>query len=235
MQGHGDNLSHLHANLLDDAVPPPLSPLIFSDVYFDDSSSLSPQTESTISPTDAPDSAATVYTTEELQTPTGNDMLKQIHLIHDCVTDASAQKKRTMTVPDRRSDGHFEMAVDTAHDFIGVGGDNRSNGIPMGDTLPELSSFRPTYADPQGQPSIAPSSNKVARGFRSPAQLAGPVAPDTPAWMRPMHLVDTGGSFCKVHKYGYESCGRREVLDSHYWEDDNWPEDSSDESNSSEN
>lgn len=296
MQGHGDNLSHLHANLLDDAVPPRLSPLIFSDVYFDDSSSLSPQTESTISPTDAPDSAATVYTTEELQTPTGNDsmhpellntrfiiaknraVLKQIHLIHDCVTDASAQKKRTITVPDRRSDGHFEMAVEAAHDFIGVGGDNRcllrhetiteraptprmSNGIPMGDTLPELSSFRPTYADPQGQPSIASSSNKVARGCRSPAQLAGPVVPDTPAWMRPMHLVDTGGksiytnihddgpirhalclwcfraqgSFCKVHKYGYESCGRREVLDSHYWEDDNWPEDSSDESNSSEN
>jgi hypothetical protein len=74
--------------------------------------------------------------------------------------------------------------------------------------------------------------------------------------MRPMHLIDTGGksiytnvhddgpirhalclwcfrtqgSFRKVHKHGYESCGRREVLDSHYWEDDNWPEDSTDES-----
>ena len=294
MQGHDDNLSHLHANLFNNAVPTPLSPLIFSDVYFDDSSSLSPPTESTISPTDAPDSAATVYTTEELRTPTRNDSmnpeslntcfivannsaaLKQI--LHDCLTDASAQKKRTMTVPDLRSDGYFEMAVDAAHDFIGVDGDNRrlvrhatfteraptsrmSNGIPMSDTLPELSSFRPTHADPQGQPSILPSSDKAARGFSSPAQLAGPAAPDTPAWMRPMHLVDTGGKsiytnvhddgpirhalclwcfrtqggFRKVHKYGYESCGRREVLDSHYWEDDKWPEDSSDESNDSEN
>ncbi|KAF3039672.1 hypothetical protein E8E11_006265 [Didymella keratinophila] len=289
-QGHGDNLSHRHTNSFADVLPPPPSPLIFSDVYFDDSS-LSPQTETMISPTDAPTSAATVYTTEELQTPTGNDSmdpdllatylavanncvaLKQTHFVHDCVTDASAQQRRTMTVPDLRSNGYFEMAVDATNDLIGVGSDNRcllrhetfteraptprmSIDPPMSDILPELSSFRPTDADSQGQPSTVYSSNTVARGFSSPAQLAGPAAPDTPAWMRPMHLVDTGGksiytnvhddgpirhalclwcfrtqgSFRKVHKYGYESCGRREVLDSHYWEDDKWSEDSSDES-----
>jgi hypothetical protein len=73
MHGPGDNLLRLQSPPLEDTIPPPLSPLIFSDFHFDDSSSLSPQTESTISPIDAPTSAATVYTTEELRTPTGND------------------------------------------------------------------------------------------------------------------------------------------------------------------
>lgn len=72
MQGHGD-LSLPYADLFDDTIESPLSPLIFSDVYFDDDSSpLSPQTENPISPTDAPTSAATVYTAEELRTPTGD-------------------------------------------------------------------------------------------------------------------------------------------------------------------
>jgi hypothetical protein len=296
MQGHGDNMSHLHANSFDNAIPSPMSPFIFSDVYLDDSSSLSPQTETTISPTDAPTSAATGYTTEELQTPTwGNSMdpkslniclivannraaLKRIHLVHESLTDASAQKRRTMTVPDLRSERYFEMAVDAPHDFIGVGGDNRcllrhetfterapapimSIGSPTHDILPELSSFRPSDAGPQGQQSIVPSATKVACVFTSPAQPPSPAVPDTPAWMRPMHLVDTGGksiyknihddgpirhalclwcfrtqgSLRRVHKYGYESCGRKEVLDSHYWEDDRWPADSSDESNDSDN
>lgn len=177
-----------------------------------------------------------------------------------------------MTFPDIRSDGYFEIAVDAPHDFIGVGGNNRcllqhttfveraptprmSIGASTNDVLPELSSFRPTAANPQGQPSMAASPNLHA----SPTESASTAAPDTPAWMRPMHLVDTGGksvyknvhddgpirhalclwcfrtqgSFCKVHKHGYELCGRREVLDSHYWEDNKWPEDSSDELNES--
>lgn len=183
-----------------------------------------------------------------------------------------------MTVPNLRSVGYFEMAVEAPHHSIRVGGDNRclfrhetfteraptphtSNCTTIGDTLPELSSFRPTDADPQGQPSTVPPSNKAACRFSNFAQPADSAAPDTPAWMRSMHLVDTGGKFiyrnvhddgpirhalclwcfrtrgkfCKVHSYGYESCGRKEVLDSHYWEDDNWPEDSSDESDDPDN
>lgn len=178
-----------------------------------------------------------------------------------------------MTVPDLRSEGYYEMAVVAPHGFVGVGGDNRcllrhetfteraptpwmSVGMSTNDILPELSSFRPTAADPQGQPSLGPSSQKVPGAFTSVAEPASPAISDMPAWMRPMHLVDTGGksiymnvhddgpirhalclwcfrtqgSFRKVHKHGYESCGRKEVLDSHYWEDDKWPEDSSDES-----
>lgn len=169
------------------------------------------------------------------------------------------------------------MAVDAPHMFIGVGGDNRSLlrhetfteqaptpsmsiGTPMNDTLPKMSSFRSTDVNAQGQPSIGPLM-KVARAFTSPTESTSLAIPDTPAWLRPMHLVDTGGksiyknvhddgpirhalclwcfrtqgSFCKVHKHGYESCGRNEVLDSHYWEDDKWPEDSSDEWNDSDN
>lgn len=71
MQGRGTNSLHLQAPSLDTAIPPSFAPLIFSDVYFDDSSSLSPQTEITISPTDAPTSAMTIYTAEALRTPTG--------------------------------------------------------------------------------------------------------------------------------------------------------------------
>ncbi len=127
------------------------------------------------------------------------------------------------------------------------------------DALPELSSFRPTETGLQdqsvlGRPSRRPTGTPPIDG--ATAQI-----PDTPAWMRSMHLVDAGGlsiymnihddgpirhalclwcfrthgDFCKVHRHGYESCGRTEVLDSHYWEDDTWPEDSSDESTSSDN
>ncbi|KAF3042732.1 hypothetical protein E8E12_009469 [Didymella heteroderae] len=220
-QSHGNDLLHLQAPPPGNAIPPPLSPLIFSDVYFDDSSSLSPQTETTISPTDAPTSAATVYTAEELQTSSGDDALKRTHLIHDSQTHASAQKRRTMTMPDLQSEGYFEMAVDAPHCFIGVGGDNRCllrnetfteraptprmwPEIRTNDRLPELSSFRPTDADPQGQPNIGPSSHKVARAFTSPAEPASPAVPDDPAWMRPMHLVDTGGTsiYTNVHDDG---------------------------------
>lgn len=74
-QGHGDQSLYLRAPPLRDSIPPPLSPLVFSDVYFDDSSSMSPQTETTVSPSDAPTSAATVHTAEELRTPSGDDGL----------------------------------------------------------------------------------------------------------------------------------------------------------------
>ncbi|KAF1925916.1 uncharacterized protein M421DRAFT_227482 [Didymella exigua CBS 183.55] len=276
IQGRNNHSLHLKTPPLGNATPPPLSPLIFSDVYFDDSSSLSPQTETTVSPTDVPTSAATAYTAEELRTPTGDDALKRSHYVDDSLTDASAQKRRTMTVPEIRSEGYFDIAVDIPHGFIGVGGDNRCllrhetfteraptprmlTEMSMSDVQPGLSSFRPTAADPQGRPSLGPLSQRVSRAFTSPPEPTSPALPDTPAWMRPMHLVDHGGrsvytnihddgpirhalclwcfrthgSFRKVHKYGCETCGRKEVLDSHYWEDDKWPEDSSDESNCS--
>lgn len=67
-QGRDNTPFHLQASAFGHDMPRPLSPLIFSDVYFDDSS-YSPHTEITASPTEAPTSAATVYTTEELLTP----------------------------------------------------------------------------------------------------------------------------------------------------------------------
>jgi hypothetical protein len=60
-QGHDFSHFHLQASALSNDIPRPLSPLMFSDVDFDDSS-CSPQTELTISPTEAPTSAATVDT-----------------------------------------------------------------------------------------------------------------------------------------------------------------------------
>lgn len=78
MQSRGTNLLHLQAPPLGNTIPPPLSPLIFSDVYFDDSSSLSPQTETTVSPTEALTSAATVHTAEEIRTPIGDDGLSPL-------------------------------------------------------------------------------------------------------------------------------------------------------------
>lgn len=85
MQGSHNNSFHPQTLPPGHAIPPPLSPLIFSDVYFDDSSSMSAQTDTTISPTDAPTSAATVYTAEDLQTPTGDDSKKQIlRLLSTC-------------------------------------------------------------------------------------------------------------------------------------------------------
>jgi hypothetical protein len=81
-----------------------------------------------------------------------------------------------------------------------------------------------------------------------------PQLPDTPPWMRPMLLMDTDsmsiyktthgeslryslclhcfsrhGDFCKVLTRGYETCGRHEVLRSHYWESNAWPEESDEE------
>lgn len=202
---------------------------------------------------------------------------KRIYLSDDSTPEASAKKKRALTLPDLRGEAYSRMAVDTAHSFIGVGGDNRCMhreecfterasapripaGLGMSDALPELSSFRPTDADTQGQTTLSPPSPGLARAFSSPVRSPDPTMPDTPAWMRPMHLIDTGGksiymnahddgpirhalclhcfrtqgSFRKVHRYGYETCGRTGVLDSHYWEDDAWPEDLSDDSASSE-
>ena len=68
VQGHDNTPFHLQASAFGHDVPRPLSPLIFSDVDFDDSA-YSPHTEITASPTEAPTSAATVYTTEEPLTP----------------------------------------------------------------------------------------------------------------------------------------------------------------------
>ncbi|KZM21377.1 hypothetical protein ST47_g7486 [Ascochyta rabiei] len=256
----------------------PLSPLIFSDVDFE-SSSLSPQTETTISPTEAPISGATVHTAEEswaLIDRQNMNSSKRIHFSDDSTPEASPKKKRTMTLPEIRSEAFSKMAINAPHFFVDLGRDDRcvlrdetfterlptprmSFGIATTDALPELSSFRPTAANPQGQPVRTPPSQKMTHTSTSLTRSPSPTAPETPAWMRPMHLVDTGGksiylnvhddgpirhalclycfrthgSFRKVHKYGYETCGRTEVLDSHYWESDTWPVESSDDSTSS--
>jgi hypothetical protein len=175
---------------------------------------------------------------------------------------------------DLRKEGSFKASADDFRGFCNIGGDNLRLRTHDGfterapetrtmattskdDAIPELSSFRPTD---QGPPGPSKSRPKLQRASTSPTRQPDSVLPDEPAWMRPLHLVDTGrmsiyknvhddgpirhalclwcyrrrGQFRKVHKHGYESCGSAEVLDSHYWEDDTWPEDTdeSDESDS---
>ncbi|KAF9697552.1 hypothetical protein EKO04_004391 [Ascochyta lentis] len=265
--------------LFGNGIARPLSPLMFSDVDFD-SSSLSPLTESTVSPTEAPTSAGTVYTAKGSRTPVERENAhssKRTRFSDDTDPEASPQKRRTMTLPDIHSEGYSKMTIEAPHCFIGLGGDNRcvlrdatfteraptprmSVDLATTDALPELSSFRPTDADPRGQPTRSSPSHRLARAFTSPTGSPSSAIPDTPAWMRPMHLIDTGaksiylnvhddgpihhalclycfrthGSFCKVHKHGYETCGRTEVLDSHYWESDSLSEESFGGSTSSE-
>ena len=198
---------------------------------------------------------------------------KRTHFSDDSTPGKSPQKKRTLTLPELQGEGCFRVANGASRELIGVGGDNRCvlrdetfierapapimlADISANDILPELSSFRPTVADLQSKPQLNIPPLKLAHAFTSLIEAASPAVPNTPAWMRPMHLVDSGGKsiytnvhddgpirhalclwcfrtrgdFRKVHRHGYESCGRTEVLDSHYWEDNAWPEDSSDDS-----
>jgi hypothetical protein len=181
-----------------------------------------------------------------------------------------------MTLPDLRDEAFSRLTDDAPSLFIGVGGDDRCvyrnenfterapiprMSVDMSTThaLPELSSFRPSVTSP---PDVSPFGSPVrtlARAFTSPVQPVSLTVPDTPAWMRPMHLIDLGdksiymnthddgpirhalclycfrtrGSFQKVHRYGYETCGRTEVLDSHYWESECGLDESSDSSTAS--
>jgi len=101
--------------------------------------------------------------------------------------------------------------------------------------LPELSSFRPD-TNPTTTP-IRPAARRSSAPPNSPS-----VSPETPSWARSLHLVDTDisiykgpideqrenslclycfsshGNFSKMLPHGYETCGREEMLDSHYWE-----------------
>lgn len=294
---HDNTPFHLQIPPFGNHVARPLSPLIFSDADFDDSSQ-SPRTETTASPTELPTSAATMYTAEEPHTPNGGESMHSLDPCHILFTanyntvrkrarfydspdnstpEASPQKMRTVTLPDIRGEAYYKMMVDAPCYFIGMGGDHRCVlrdetfterapppkvpvSLSTADDLPELSSFRPNVSDAQGQPRLGTPPERLARAFTSPAEPTSPGIPDTPAWMRPMHLIDTGGksiymnahddgpirhalclycfrnrgSFEKVHKHGYETCGRTEVLDSHYWDSDTSPEESSDESTCSE-
>jgi hypothetical protein len=168
-----------------------------------------------------------------------------------------------MTLPKPPNQTHSKMRTGSLSLRASVDRDSRSVvqdptftervGTPRGSMdryFPEVSSFRPGLATPQGQP----INNAVQPALRVPPPSRNPSAspepPDTPPWMRPMHLVDTEtmsiyknvhgdsaryslclhcfsqhGDFCKVLTYGYETCGRHEVLKSHYWESGTWPED----------
>lgn len=179
-------------------------------------------------------------------------------------------------MPDIRSEEFLKMAAG-GREFYDIGRDNRCvlrdeafveraprpstmAVLSIDDAIPELSSFRPIDPDAQDQPGPVTPQSRLKRGFTSPVDIGSPEAPDTPAWMRPLHLIDVGnksiyknihddgpirhalclscyrtrGKFCKVRRHGYESCGGVEVLDSHYWEDETWPEENSDEASSDE-
>jgi hypothetical protein len=111
----------------------------------------------------------------------------------------------------------------------------------------------PIYDSPFTERVATPGASVAAPPpSRNPS--ASPQLPDTPPWMRPMLLMDTDnmsiyktahgdspryslclhcfrqhGDFCKVLTRGYETCGRHEVLRSHYWESNAWPEESDEE------
>jgi hypothetical protein len=70
-EGHDNTRFPPQAHLTGNDMSRPLSPLMFSDVDYNDSS-CSPQTETTASPIGAPTSAATIYTAEEPLTPSDN-------------------------------------------------------------------------------------------------------------------------------------------------------------------
>jgi hypothetical protein len=202
---------------------------------------------------------------------------KRVYFSNDTTPETPPKKTRAMTLSDIRSRTFPRLAADAPHCFIDVARDNRrvlgdeafterapaprmSVELSGSTILPELSSFRPNVVSPQGSPTLGPPVRTMARVHTSPVEPTSPIIPETPAWLRPMHLIDTGGksiymhahdngpirhalclycfrhngSFRKVHRHGYEACGRTEVLDSHYWESEFWPEDSSDDSNSSE-
>ena len=110
--------------------------------------------------------------------------------------------------------------------------------------LPELSSFRPEAVDAQGFPimkaSVTPMASRRA-SFEQPVEEMTP--PDTPIFARVLHLVDTDisiykkehgddendhplclhcfrlhGSFNRLLEHGYETCGKEDPLESHYWD-----------------
>lgn len=118
-------------------------------------------------------------------------------------------------------------------------------------SIPELSSFRPEFADPQGQPRPSTPMRASARPSFSRHESASPAPAETPPWARSMHLVDTNehqsiyknvhgdewmdsplclycfrqkGCFNRVKTHGYQVCGREEALQSHYWDPnvDSW-------------
>ncbi|KAH6629079.1 hypothetical protein C7974DRAFT_453644 [Boeremia exigua] len=268
MQRHNNTPSHPQAAPFGSFNHEPLSPLIFSGVFLDDSSSMSSLTEETASPTEAPTSAATVYTADLSHTPEDVRTCKRVHSLDDIAPEGSIHKRRTVTLPEIGGAGYFDVKVEAPRAFPVVGGDSQCLlwgeafveractasvlDMPTNDAPPELSSFRPIDAGPQRQSRLGTPIPNLTRASTGPVR-------DTPAWMRPLHLIDTGGrsiyknvhddgpirhalclwcfrthgDFHKVHRYGYESCGRAEVLDSHYWEDDTWPDSSDDESPSS--
>ncbi|KAJ8115369.1 hypothetical protein OPT61_g2961 [Boeremia exigua] len=201
--------------------PAPLSPLVFSDVSFGRSSSLSTQTKGSVSPTEAPTSATTVFTTEEPHTPAGIGARRRLHSFSRSTPEVSAHKRRTKTLPNIQSGSYFDLQPKASHTIIGIGGDNcrllRDEAfverattprmfvdVTTNDTLPELSSFRPIDSGFQDQPGLDGSSQKLTRGYFDLVGTASTEVPDTPAWMRPMHLVDTGGKsiYMNVHDDG---------------------------------
>jgi hypothetical protein len=109
--------------------------------------------------------------------------------------------------------------------------------------MPELSSFRPQVVDPQGVPRRASVARPSTRRVSMVERQETPEPAETPSYARSFHLVDTdvsvyrqthgdawrnsplclycfrqNGSFRKIEQHGYETCGREEALESHYWE-----------------
>ena len=114
------------------------------------------------------------------------------------------------------------------------------------DLLPDLSSFRPQAADSQGL-ALKPGT-RARTPSRRPSVIRCSdclEAPETPIYARSLHLIDDGhdsiykkdhgdewrenslclycfrlhGKFSKLSNHGYESCGRDDPLESHYWEE----------------
>jgi hypothetical protein len=172
-----------------------------------------------------------------------------------------SKKSRTGTAPLNRD--HFGLGPAT-HSSLwrrSIGGDNtylfRDSTFterfyaPLehkvnfaNNALPELSSFRPRAADPQGVPPLPVTPVRPSIRNSTPRECSpSPELAETPIFARTLHLVDTDvsiykkdhgdewrknslclfcfrrhGNFTKLNEHGYEVCGHDEALKSHYWE-----------------
>jgi hypothetical protein len=164
-----------------------------------------------------------------------------------------SKRTRTMTMPNPYDRVQSSARARRQTSWKSVGGNIGSpiyESFTERESTPDVSSFIPD-ATAQDQPAVQ-TGIKVPPPSRDPS--ASPQLPDTPPWMRPMLLMDTDsmsiyktaqgespryslclhcfsrhGDFCKVLTRGYETCGRHQVLRSHYWESNAWPEESDEE------
>ncbi|KAF2030430.1 hypothetical protein EK21DRAFT_65423 [Setomelanomma holmii] len=197
-----------------DVSSPLNSPLMFCEIDSDISA--------TPSPSSAPTSALSAYSTDTTVTSEDLHMLIPVIAVkrsHDGSSspEMMSKKVRKQTLPDFGSRSIATAQASTAYRHS-VGGDNRTlihsstftKRAPApaqamraveSSTFPELSSFRPRPVRPQGLPRISTTPVKPATRRTSAIERdESPEPAETPIYARSLHLVDTEVSiYKKVH------------------------------------